>query len=27
LLDVLENKIPRNISFENTTNHSQGVNR
>ena len=27
LLDVLENKIPRNIPFENSINHSQGVNR
>jgi Rrf2 family iron-sulfur cluster assembly transcriptional regulator len=27
LLDVLENKIPRNIPFENSINQSQGMNR
>ncbi|MSP06094.1 MAG: Rrf2 family transcriptional regulator [Candidatus Fonsibacter sp.] len=27
LLDVLENKIPRNIPFENSTNQSQGANK
>ena len=27
LLDVLENKIPRNVPFENSINQSQGMNR